>query len=60
MGHAPIEARLAMILKSLKSIELSDEERKYLVWLAGWDVDTANNFISIVEKLKMNKETPGE
>lgn len=32
--------------------ELGDQERQFLVWLAGWDFDVETGFVTIVERLR--------
>ena len=41
-----------IILENLENIELSKSERKFIMWLAGWDTATAQNFIGIVRKCR--------
>ena len=40
------------LLMSTMKIELSDDEKKYVLWLAGWDVETTAVFNSIFVKLQ--------
>ena len=44
--------RLDAIMKSVQSIQLLEDERRFLVWLAGWEPSATDNFISIARKLE--------
>lgn len=46
------EEKLELILKSVKHITLSKEEKNFIIWFSKWDMDTIKNFVSIVEKLR--------
>lgn len=41
-------------LTGLSEENLRDSEKRWLLWLASWDTDTAASFISIVRKTKNN------
>lgn len=47
--------RYNMMLKQFKDIQLSDNEKGFILWLCRWDQDTKKNFMSVAEKLK-NKQ----
>jgi len=43
---------LDYLMAALGPVELTDEERRSLVWLAGWDTQTIQNMASIFAKVK--------
>ena len=51
-GGTDVSERLGAIMKSVQSIQLSENERRFLVWLAGWEPSATDNFISIARKLE--------
>lgn len=44
--------RYLRIITEFKGIELTDEEKGYLLWLASYDSDTEEVFKSLFHKLK--------
>lgn len=45
-------ARYGRLVSNFEGIELSDDENRYLLWLAGWDSETEAIFADLFKKLK--------
>lgn len=45
------EQRLQKLRNAVSDIELSEEEKRTLEWLSGWEDSTVNNIVSIIEKV---------
>lgn len=43
---------LQNLLEALEGIDLTDDEQKIIKWLAGWDLYTVANIVTIVEKCR--------
>lgn len=46
-----MEARYQKLKSALKDIELDEEEEQTVRWLAGWESETVDNMVSIMNKL---------
>ncbi|MEW9124570.1 MAG: hypothetical protein AB2421_17795 [Thermotaleaceae bacterium] len=44
--------KLIDMMGAVRGMNLSEKEMKFIDWLSTWDADTANNFISIIEKAR--------
>lgn len=51
-----MEARYKKLKSALKDIELDEEEEKTIRWLAGWEPETVDHMVSIMNKLKRKGE----
>ncbi|GLC32903.1 hypothetical protein [Clostridium omnivorum] len=47
--------RYLRLLESFKGIELSDEDKRYLLWLSSFDSDTERVFLNLFTKIKKSK-----
>jgi hypothetical protein len=43
--------RYTELMKTVKA-DLTDDEKRYILWIAGWDEETAATFGSIFKKLQ--------
>ena len=50
-----MEARYQKLKSALKDIELDEEEEQTVRWLAGWESETVDNMVSIMNKLANRK-----
>lgn len=46
------EVYLAMLKKSLEGIELTDDEERFIQWIAGWDIWTIQNLVHLFNKCR--------
>lgn len=44
--------RYSRIIKNFKEIELTDEDKRYLLWLSGYDSDTERVLSNLFNKIK--------
>lgn len=44
--------RYSRLIESFKGIELTDEDKRYLLWLSGYDSDTERVISNLFNKLK--------
>ncbi|MCT8975529.1 hypothetical protein N4T77_02845 [Clostridium sp. CX1] len=50
--------RYFRLAENFKGIELSDEDKRYLLWLSGHDVETERVFSSLFDRLKKEVVAP--
>lgn len=50
MFYAEEGRRIRKINKFLAGVELTKEEERTLIWLAGWDASIVDNMITVMEK----------
>lgn len=49
------ERRFEQMMESLDGIELTEEEKKTLFWIAGWEESSVNNMDDIFKKCREQK-----
>jgi len=47
------------ILKFLRDVDLSQEEIRTLIWLAGWEESTVDALLSVMDKVAKAREYKG-
>lgn len=47
------------ILKFLRDVDLSQEEIRTLIWLAGWEESTVDALLSVMDKVAKTREYKG-
>jgi hypothetical protein len=45
-------ARLAVLLDAFDGVPITDDERRILVWLAGWEPDTVQMIVNLVQRAR--------
>ena len=51
--------QLEKILKFLRDVDLSQEEIRTLIWLAGWEESTVDALLSVMDKVAKAREYKG-
>lgn len=51
--------QMEKILKFLRDIDLSQEEIRTLIWLAGWEESTVDALLSVMDKVAKAREYKG-
>lgn len=51
--------QLEKILRLLHGVDLSRDEIKVLIWLAGWEENTVDSFLSVMDKVVKAREYQG-
>ena len=47
------------ILRFLRDVDLSQEEIRTLIWLAGWEESTVDALLSVMDKVAKTREYKG-
>lgn len=51
--------QMEKILKFLRDVDLSQEEIRTLIWLAGWEESTVDALLSVMDKVVKAREYKG-
>lgn len=51
--------QMEKILKFLRDVDLSQEEIRTLIWLAGWEESTVDALLSVMDKVAKAREYRG-
>lgn len=51
--------QMEKILKFLREVDLSQEEIRTLIWLAGWEESTVDALLSVMDKVAKAREYKG-
>ncbi|WP_243034743.1 DNA ligase [Clostridium sp. AM49-4BH] len=51
--------QMEKILKFLRDVDLSQEEIRTLIWLAGWEESTVDALLSVMDKVAKAREYKG-
>jgi hypothetical protein len=51
--------QMEKILKFLQDVDLSQEEIRTLIWLAGWEESTVDALLSVMDKVAKAREYKG-
>ena len=51
--------QMEKILKFLRDVDLSQEEIRTLIWLAGWEESTVDALLSVMDKVAEAREYKG-
>ena len=51
--------QMEKILKFLRGVDLSQEEIRTLIWLAGWEESTVDALLSVMDKVAKAREYKG-
>ncbi len=51
--------QMEKILKFLRDVDLSQEEIRTLIWLAGWEESTVDALLSVINKVAKAREYKG-
>jgi len=51
--------QMEKILKFLRDVDLSQEEIRTLIWLAGWEESTVDALLSVMDKVAKTREYKG-
>ena len=51
--------QMEKILKFLRDVDLSQEEIRTLIWLAGWEESTVDALLSVMDKVPKAREYKG-
>lgn len=51
--------QMKKILKFLRDVDLSQEEIRTLIWLAGWEESTVDALLSVMDKVAKAREYKG-
>ena len=51
--------QLEKILRSLHGVDLSKDEIRALIWLAGWEESTVDSLLSVMNKVAKAREYQG-
>lgn len=51
--------QMEKILKFLRDVDLSQEEIRTLIWLAGWEESTVDALLSVMDKAAKDREYKG-
>lgn len=51
--------QMEKILKFLRNVDLSQEEIRTLIWLAGWEESTVDALLSVMDKVAKAREYKG-
>lgn len=51
--------QMEKILKFLRDVDLSQEEIRTLIWLAGWEESTVDDLLSVMDKVAKAREYKG-
>lgn len=51
--------QLEKILRSLHGVDLSKDEIRALIWLAGWEKSTVDSLLSVMNKVAKAREYQG-
>ena len=51
--------QMEKILKFLRDVDLSQEEIRTLIWLAGWEESTVDAHLSVMDKVAKAREYKG-
>lgn len=49
------EHRLERMMEVLEGLDLTEENKRFAVWLSGWEESTAEQFIDIISKCRREK-----
>lgn len=49
-------SKLATLLHALDGVELSDDERRTIEWLATWDHETVTNVAAVITRARLLRE----
>ncbi len=52
-----LETNIAILNEVLGDIELTPEEENSLMWLAGWEITTVMNIVTIFEKAERSRSS---
>ncbi|MDP9822789.1 hypothetical protein [Nocardioides massiliensis] len=49
---ATLEERHARILDALTGVDLTEDEERFVAWMAGWDDSTVDRLINVLRKVR--------